>query len=175
MAGRMLMQRRRLIEVGVALSTGLGAASRAWAQMPQIITPNGAVSTGVAPAMASSAMSHRAFNGHFYFNAAVNGTQLRFLLDTGASVVTLRAEDAARAGIDIDRLNYSMKFSTANGETRCAPVNLAGVTVGAITMHDVRAVIGQPGRLDENLLGQSFTSRLPGIRIVGDTMVLQGG
>ena len=143
--------------------------------MPQIITPNGAVSTGMTSFSPSRAVAHRAANGYFYFPANVNGGTIRFVLDTGATTVMLRAEDADKAGFDVDRLNYSGHASTPNGVTRVAPVILSNVTVGGITLHNVSAIIGQPGLVFDNLLGQSFTGRLPGVKIEGDTMVLQGG
>ena len=41
----------------------------------------------------------RAPDGHFYLDAQVNGAQVHFLVDTGASMVALTAADAQRAGI----------------------------------------------------------------------------
>ncbi len=150
----------------------LGIGTAAAQAMPQIIHPD-AIGSGDA-GQAGGAAAKRASNGYFYFNAAVNGTALRFVLDTGATTVAIRAEDAAKAGIDVERLTYSGIAQTPNGATKVAPVVLGSLTVGGITRRNVRAIIGQPGRMSDNLLGQSFTARLAGIRIDGDLMVLQG-
>ena len=166
------MQRRRLVEVGVALSTGLGSVSRAWAQMPQVIRPDGPVlgSTGFGTA---EARAQRGTNGHFFLVGYVNGGALQFVVDTGASDVALRVEDAAKAGIDTDRLVYSISARTANGTARYAPVVFETLRVGGITKRNVKGSISQPGALGINLLGQSFTGRVTEMRIEGDLLVLR--
>lgn len=150
----------------------LGIGTAAAQAMPQIIHPD-AIGSGDA-GQAGGAAAKRSSNGYFYFNAAVNGAALRFVLDTGATTVAIRAEDAAKAGIDVGRLAYSGVAQTPNGPTRVAPITLESLTVGGITRRDVRAIVGQPGRMSDNLLGQSFTARLAGMKVQGDLIVLQG-
>ena len=111
-------------------------------------------------------------DGHFYAQATVNGVPLRMLFDTGASTVVIRAEDAPRLGIDPGQLDYRIVTHTANGTARAAPVIVAAVTIGGITRRDVSAIVARPGQLAENLLGQSFLTRLPGYRQQGNRLVL---
>jgi aspartyl protease family protein len=98
--------------------------------------------------------------GHVVLVAAVNGTAVRFLVDTGATLVALTAKDAAAAGLDPDRLDYRSVISTANGQTRAAPVTLREVRIGQLVLDDVDAVVVE--RLSTSLLGMSFLSRLGG-------------
>ena len=54
-------------------------------------------------------------DGNYYVYGEVNGTQVKFLIDTGASDIVLSPEDARRIGIDMTSLDFGHKFETANG------------------------------------------------------------
>lgn len=112
----------------------------------------------------------RSRDGHFKVSVEVNGTPVRFLIDTGASIVTLSPEDAARVGFDPSTLDYVQRFSTANGATFGAPVRLDRLQVGPIRADDVRGAVLSDG--NSSLLGMSFLSRLSSYRVDGDTMTL---
>src|SRR6266700_735783 len=79
--------------------------------------------------------------GHVYLEAAVNGSPVRFLVDTGASFVTLRPEDARAAGFGSGDLHFTQRSATANGQMRVAPVKLRELRLGQLTMEDVDAVV----------------------------------
>ena len=95
------------------------------------------------------------------------------MFDTGASSIVLRAEDAAKVGLNIDKLDYRVSVSTANGRALTAPVTLEAVTVGNITLKSVRALVARPGALQENLLGQSYLTRLSGYSVERNRLVLR--
>ena len=97
---------------------------------------------------------------------------MSFLVDTGASVVALTAEDARMAGLDPARLDYSVTVSTANGTTRAAPVTLDALSIGPITERNVRAVVIETG-LDRSLLGMTFLERLQSFEARADTLTLR--
>jgi aspartyl protease family protein len=109
-------------------------------------------------------------NGHVYVTATVNNTPIQFMIDTGATYVSLTRQDAVRAGV-AGNLNYSIPFSTANGITKEAPVTLGGVRVGALEVDGVEAMV-----LSEDtgvsLLGQSFLKRLQGYEMRGNILTL---
>jgi clan AA aspartic protease (TIGR02281 family) len=121
----------------------------------------------------TASASHRA-NGQFVFDAQVNGTSMPMVFDTGASLVALREEDASRAGIDLDTLNYSVRVKTANGTAFVAPIVIATLNVGSITRTNVRALVAKRGALTVNLLGQSFLKTMAGYAMDGDRLVLRG-
>ena len=95
------------------------------------------------------------------------------LFDTGATVTSLRWEDAAKAGIDVGSLRYSVPIITANGKTNAAPVVIAVLTIGDITQRDVIAHVARLGAMSVTLLGQSFMSRIAGYKVDGDRLSLQ--
>lgn len=96
--------------------------------------------------------------GHVLLDAAVNGTPVRFLVDTGASLVVLTPADARAAGIDLGQLVFDARAATANGVVRMAPVTLREVRLGQLSVRDVPAAVIE--NLDVSLLGVSFLARL---------------
>ncbi|WNJ98540.1 TIGR02281 family clan AA aspartic protease [Thalassospiraceae bacterium LMO-JJ14] len=115
---------------------------------------------------------NRGRDGHFHASAKVNGTTVQFLVDTGASVVTLSRDDAARAGLNPDELTFSQTFRTANGTAFGAPVRIARLSIGDIELADVRAAVMDRG-LTGSLLGMSFLERLSSYSVKGDTLSLK--
>jgi aspartyl protease family protein len=115
----------------------------------------------------------RQWNGHFVARTNVNGKTIEMLIDTGASTVVLRTEDARRAGIDVKRLNYSVPVQTANGQSYAAPVRLSNVSIGPVTLKRVDALIAKPGSLQTSLLGMSFLSRLRSYEFSGNYLTLR--
>ena len=103
----------------------------------------------------------------------INDTQrVQFILDTGASLVSLTAEDAQSMGINLDELNYNYALSTANGISFGARIRLAKMQVGPIIINNVDAVVSKPGRSDTSLLGMTFLSRLKQFSIKGNSLTL---
>src|SRR5438270_10201332 len=98
--------------------------------------------------------------GHFRVEGAIEGRRLDFLVDTGASVITLTESDAARLGFHPGPRDYVAQLKTANGMVRGAPVRLGMVEVGGLMQRNVQAVVLPDEALSENLLGLSFLSRL---------------
>jgi clan AA aspartic protease (TIGR02281 family) len=105
--------------------------------------------------------------GHFIVQADINGVKVELLTDTGATYVALNYETAQQLGIDESHLRFTSRSSTANGIARVAPVTLDSVRVGSIVLHDVKAVIAEPGKMTQNLLGMSFINRLSGFQLSG--------
>lgn len=107
--------------------------------------------------------------GHFLTLGTVNGKAVRFLVDTGASMISIGASDARRMGIDpsIGKLGVT---DTANGESIVSLVKLDTVKVGDITLYGVEALI-HPNEMPYALLGMSFLNRMD-MQRDGNTMTL---
>lgn len=109
--------------------------------------------------------------GHFFTTAMVNGVSLRFLVDTGASVVTIGSGDAKRAGISY-LAGERRLLQTANGVVPAYRVKLDTVRLGDITLNNVDGVVVDGNALGGvGLLGMSFLNRTE-MRRDGDTMTL---
>jgi aspartyl protease family protein len=111
-------------------------------------------------------------DGHYYAKAEVNGRPADVMVDTGASMVALTYEDAERAGVRLKPSDFTQSVSTANGTARFALVRLDRVTIGNITVRDVKAGVAERGRLSITLLGMSFLSRLERVDMRSGTLVL---
>jgi aspartyl protease family protein len=111
--------------------------------------------------------------GHFQADVQVEGVSLKMLVDTGASAVTLTAEDADRAGIHPFPNDYTVRMNTANGISQVARVELNQVSLGPITVRDVPALVMQPGASQVSLLGMTFLQRLSSFQVSDNRLVLK--
>lgn len=116
----------------------------------------------------------RRLDGHFAVRASVNGQSMTLMVDTGASSVVLKPADAERAGVDLDKLSYTVAVDTANGMTYAAAVRLRTLAVGPLVVRNVDALVAQPGSVKENLLGMSFLRRLRSYEFAKDYLTLRG-
>jgi aspartyl protease family protein len=96
--------------------------------------------------------------GHFFTPGSINGESMRFLVDTGATFISMGAGDARRARIDTAKGTPGMTM-TANGVVKVWRVRLNNVKVGNITLHDVDATVHQHD-MPIVLLGMSFLNRM---------------
>lgn len=148
-----------LIFLGAIAAVGL------WQDIRQTVAPSQSVVSDTRVELP------RAPDGHYYLTAQVQGTPIRFVVDTGASQIVLSRQDARRAGIDVDDLVYTGRARTANGTVRTAPVRLDRVAIGPIEDRNVRAVVNE-GEMDGSLLGMDYLRRFSSVEITGDRLVL---
>ncbi|GAB6042509.1 TIGR02281 family clan AA aspartic protease [Endothiovibrio diazotrophicus] len=110
---------------------------------------------------------------HFFDTGRVNGREVRFLVDTGASSVTLNGGEARRLGLDYRRLGERVRVSTASQNTVGYRMKLDTVELGEIRLSNVEAIVLEGGQPDVALLGMSFLGRVE-MEHRGALMVLRG-
>lgn len=121
---------------------------------------------------ASRALTIRASaGGHFVIEADVDGADIRFMVDTGATEVVLTPEDAARIGFDLRARHFTRQFNTAGGVIRAAPVTLRRLRIGQLVLRDVEAWVNE-APLFVSLLGMSFLKRLDGYEVQDGKLIL---
>ena len=99
----------------------------------------------------------RARDGHFYAAGTVNGRPVNFLVDTGASTVTVSLQFAQGAGL---ARGTPMTFKTANGDMPGSLVSDVPITVGPMAISGIKVGVGLVGLPDgAALLGQNFLSK----------------
>jgi aspartyl protease family protein len=108
--------------------------------------------------------------GQFVTAGQVNGAYLRFMVDTGATYVSIPVSEARRLGIDLKGAQRGATM-TANGPVTVYKVNLDSVTVGGVTLYNVEATIHPMPGMDVGLLGMSFLNRTE-MRREGETLTL---
>ena len=109
-------------------------------------------------------------NGHFISSGTINGASVRFLIDTGATMVSLNVDEARRAGVNYLAGERGVS-QTANGVTPIYRVKLEQVTLGDITLRNIDGVVHENSALPVVLLGMSFLGKLE-MRREGDSLIL---
>ncbi|WP_295958920.1 TIGR02281 family clan AA aspartic protease [Rhodoferax sp.] len=108
--------------------------------------------------------------GHFIGPGKINGQAMQFVVDTGATAVSLSVNEAERIGINY-KTGQQVNMSTANGNSVGWRVRLASVRIGDVELPGVEAVI-TPASMPYVLLGNSFLTQFQMTRI-NDQMVLE--
>jgi aspartyl protease family protein len=126
---------------------------------------------GPAPAASAQSATLTADpQGHFVVDGQINGGSVRFLVDTGATAVSLSSADASRLGIDY-RKGQPGLMGTANGAAMAYKVRLDSVRVGDIVVNNIEAAVLEGNQMPFALLGMSFLNRME-MKRLGQTMVL---
>jgi aspartyl protease family protein len=110
-------------------------------------------------------------SGQFTLRADVNGSEVEFLVDTGADVVALTEAEAEALGVLPDESEFEPTMQTASGTGYGAAVTLDEIEIAGQKLHDVEAVVVKD--LGTNLLGQSALRRLGSVELKGDKMVIK--
>jgi len=95
--------------------------------------------------------------GHFVTAGSINGNAVRFVVDTGATNVSISQADADRIGLDYKSAARGY-VSTANGPVPVYRVSLGSVRIGEVQVYNVAATI-VPAPMPFVLLGNSFLER----------------
>jgi aspartyl protease family protein len=110
-----------------------------------------------------------AIDGHFWVKARLNGHDVKFLVDSGATTTTIDRETAQAAGIPIsDRRDQYVR--TGNGIIRVASGRADNLTIGTIARHDVAVEIADND--DLNVLGMNYLSSLSRWGVEGRWLVM---
>jgi aspartyl protease family protein len=116
------------------------------------------VGGGSAPAGGREIVIPVGSGGHFVTAGAINGRSVSFMVDTGATLVSIGRADAERLGVDLRQAERGMS-QTANGAVPVWLTTLKTVRVGDVELRNIAAVV-VPATMPHVLLGNSFLSRL---------------
>lgn len=160
--------------IAIAMVIAFGVAprlqERAGAPAPMTVavaTPEPAPSAG-----SRAAFIDREDDGHFWARADVSGTQVKFMVDTGASIVALTYFDAQRLGLKPEELDFDSEIRTAGGVTYGAPVTLESIRVGKVKIENINAVILRT-ELEQSLLGMTFLGELHSYEVRQGQMIIR--
>jgi len=98
--------------------------------------------------------------GFFYADGRINGTSVKFLIDTGANVVALNDATARLVGIDYKTDGKRGFATTASGYAAVYNLQLRSVSIGGITLRHVEAIVIEGPQPATALLGMSFLGKL---------------
>ncbi len=111
----------------------------------------------------------RAADGLFYLDASVEESPVRFIVDTGATVVVLTATDARRAGVTPSGNGKSVAMKTVTGTARMHWGRISRLRIAGQELEGIDVAIVEDG-LGVSLLGQNVLSRLGSITMQGDRL-----
>ena len=123
-----------------------------------------------APASAREIVMTAGSGGHFTPSGSINGRPVRYMVDTGATLVSLGQDEAQRLGLDLSNARAGLT-QTANGPVPVRVLTLDRVRVGEVEVSNVGAVV-MPMPMPYVLLGNSFLSRFQ-MRRDNDVMRLE--
>ena len=119
--------------------------------------PNQRVSTSQTSDGVQQVILQRNNNGHYVATGKVNNQPVTFFLDTGATDISIPQNIADRIGLV---KGQPVIYSTANGPAKNYLTKLDTVTLGNISLHNLRASINPNIDSDEILLGMTFLKHL---------------
>jgi aspartyl protease family protein len=111
-------------------------------------------------------------NGHFWVRAKVNGQDVNFMVDSGASTTAINAKTAESVGIDWAGSNDIAELSTANGNVTAKQVKLSSISVDGFTIKDHTAVVAEEFG-ETNVVGMNFLDAFESWNVSGDIMTLK--
>lgn len=114
----------------------------------------------------------RGAGGHYYVTALVNDVPVRFVVDTGATGVVLRKEDAISAGINLDELAFLREAMTANGPVMIASTKVDSFGLPGAVLPRFRVDVNE-GQMSKSLLGMSYLQTFGRIEISGGKLILE--
>lgn len=110
-------------------------------------------------------------DGHFWVRGTVNGRDVDFLVDSGATTTALSLDVARSAGVEIDT-SFPVTINTANGQVQAQTARIASLSIGPIRQKDARVVVSAAFG-DTNVLGMNFLTSLKSWKVEGRTLLLQ--
>lgn len=146
---------------GVTLErVGDGGATLSYRGQQREVTLSRAVGGRYAEPERRSVRIGRDDRGMYTTSGSINGRGVRFLVDTGATLVAINRDDARRFGIDYEREGTRVVAETASGQTAAWRLRVDRVRVGEIELRDVPALVLDGTSPRTPLLGMSFLGRL---------------
>ena len=111
-----------------------------------------------------------AIDGHFWVEGKINGHDVKFLVDSGATMTTIGTSIARQSGVAVDP-GRDQLVRTGNGIVRVASASAAELSISSIHRQDMRLHVAEDE--DLNVLGMNFLSSLQRWGVEGRWLVLQ--
>lgn len=113
-----------------------------------------------------------ASDGHFWVTAEINGQDIDFLIDTGATYTAIGRTAADRLGIAPDPLQPPLELNTANGVITARMGKVESLRFGNIQVRDLAVVIPAEGGAGIQVIGMNLLSQLASWRVEDNRLIL---
>lgn len=111
-------------------------------------------------------------DGHFWLRAQINGSNVDFMVDSGATTTAINADIARTIGLTVDRRLPRVDLETANGRISVDVARVPAIRVGDYQIDDHEVVISDRFG-DTNVVGMNFLDSFGSWSVTGDVMQLR--
>lgn len=154
-----------IFAVGFLLFSLRDDAGALWSRLTSEFNPSAGVVRG------GTLRVRKSEDGHFWLKTEVNGRSVKFLIDSGATTISMSSADAATAGVKPGG-GFPVAISTANGVVMAERARIERLKAGPIERSDLAAVVA-PEFGETSVLGMNFLSSLKSWRVEGQELVLE--
>jgi aspartyl protease family protein len=110
-----------------------------------------------------------AIDGHFWVHARLNGRDVKFLVDSGATMTTIDRGTAMQAGVEVSE-RRDQYVRTGNGMIRVSSGRADELVIGDIERRDIALQVADND--DLNVLGMNYLSTLSRWGVEGRWLIL---
>ena len=111
-------------------------------------------------------------DGHYWLQLGVNGTPVRFMIDSGATTTAVNADTARETGIEVDTTGYPVFLNTANGRVTAQRGVVQSLMIGSQEIGQHNVVVSESFG-DTNVLGMNFLDSMQSWKVEGNVMTLK--
>jgi len=151
----------------VVLYSFRNVAGQAWDQVKRELNPGTPLRSGHTVRVLMGE------DGHFHIDARVNGHNVNFMIDSGATTSVMSQTDARAANVAIDDTGFPVAIETANGMTMMRRAQIGMLDIDGIVRKDHAILVSADAADDVDLLGMNFLSSLKSWRVEGREMILE--
>lgn len=111
-------------------------------------------------------------DGHYWVRAQINGKEVDFMIDSGATTSAVNAKAASEIGLAVDRGGYPIYIETANGRVKAYRAIAQSFELGPLKLNDHQVVVSDSFG-DTNVLGMNFLDSMKSWKVENNIMTLQ--
>lgn len=111
-------------------------------------------------------------NGHYWVQTQINGKDVDFMIDSGATTTAVNSSTAKEVGLAVDSGGYPIIIQTANGPVKAFRGVVQTLELGPLKLSSHRVVVSENFG-DTNVLGMNFLDSLKSWKVENNVMTLQ--
>jgi aspartyl protease family protein len=164
-----------LLLVGLVMRLSGMLDAKPAAMVTQSTQRTAATKAAPAPSKRGSGVAYVRLDRQNQFTTPIEieGKPFHAIIDTGATIVIVRYEDAKQLGVFSKGERWNRVVSTANGAGRAMSARFNNLSIGDLIVYDVEALVLSPGAVSTNLIGMSLLRRLSKFEVRPDVIVLE--
>ena len=111
-------------------------------------------------------------DGHYWVRTQINGKEVDFMIDSGATTSAVNTKTAAETGLSVESSGYPIFVETANGRVKAYRGLAQTFELGPLKLTEHKVVVSESFG-DTNVLGMNFLDSLKSWKVEDNVMTLQ--